>query len=165
VEKWRAKANAFVQAHGEYLLTKFMAELDQGYDTLKESYPAQNGQVNVGAESISLFRNTQSLYLRFISEILQERYGVSARWKTYSSVLVLLVQHGPQHELLQDIRDTLEASFEPHGRRLRVHQCYDLNEERGKHINKKKVIGGDPATLRITFSSRTRCMTGSRSGR
>jgi hypothetical protein len=115
-----------------------MAELDQGYDTLKESYPAQNGQVNVGAESISLFRNTQSLYLRFISEILQERYGVSARWKTYSSALVLLIQHGPQHELLQDIRDTLEASFEPHGRRLRVHQCYDLNEERGKNSSNKK---------------------------
>jgi hypothetical protein len=137
VAKWRAKASAFVQAHGEYLLTKFMAELDQGYDTLKESYPAQNGQVNVGAESISLFRYTQSLYLRFISEILQERYGASARWKSYSSSLVLLIQYGPQHELLQDVRDMLEATFEPHGRRLRVHQCYDLNEER-KHPDKKK---------------------------
>lgn len=79
--------------------------------------------VQIGAVTINLFRASQSLYLRHVTDRFLERYGVSASWKAYSKSLVLFLHYGRRNQStpLEDIQEMLDAAFEPHMRRFRVH--------------------------------------------
>eukprot|EP01126_Amoeba_proteus_P027484 TRINITY_DN27289_c0_g1_i1.p1 TRINITY_DN27289_c0_g1~~TRINITY_DN27289_c0_g1_i1.p1 ORF type:complete len:306 (+),score=59.04 TRINITY_DN27289_c0_g1_i1:69-986(+) len=118
VAEWKEKARYFVDNNGASLMEKLKAQMLEGDNQTVIQFTTKDGMVNIGDVTLFPYK-VDHLFLKFISNLMYERYNIRAVWKStyqmnrYNLQLNLNYELDDvrEHDVIQKIKDMVEQCF------------------------------------------------------